>query len=183
MFQKEKSENYGKQGQQDIRNGGNEIAAQLFAEKYPDIRIYLTPAVTAASSAALWPHCRELQENFRGLTAGGPQFIEVPASFDDGRERGVANGPGLCAFHFKDGRFSRLFFRTTRPNAGDDVQASLHLGRIDETVAAPISTNRDSARARRSAIAYESVATSLPLLMMMTCSQVCSTSGRMWVLK
>ena len=42
----------------------------------------------------------------------------------------------------------------------------------------------DSApRARACKLRTESVATSLPLLMITTCSQVCSTSGRMWVLE
>ncbi len=40
-----------------------------------------------------------------------------------------------------------------------------------------------SPRRRFVRLSTESVATTLPLLMMITCSQICSTSGRMWVLR
>src|SRR5712671_1282963 len=131
----EKSKNYGKQRQQDIRNRGNEIAAQLFAENNPDISHLLDSCGYSGFFGGRCGHIAgELQEDFFETDGGGAQFIEVPASFDHGSSEIAAN-QALAAFHFKDRAVFALVLENDTTDAGNQLQASLHLGRIDETVA------------------------------------------------
>jgi len=181
MFQK-KIRKLRQQGTQDIRNRGNEIAAQLFAEYNPDISHLLDSCGYGGFFGGRCGHIAgELQENFFETDGGGRNSLRSqPAST---MERARSPRTSLCRLSTsKTSDFRALVLEDN----------ALH--RNDSSEFAPWPDRRDRARAnfhqqgfstaaRFCKLLTESVRDELPLLMMMTCSQVCSTSGRFAVLK
>ena len=185
----EEAEDQREHGQQQIRDRRNEIAVQFFAANDPDISHLLFPltadCLRGSSSLQRRFVTGELQEDLFQAHGGGAKFVEVPAGFDHGARQIAADEAVFPAFDFEDCAVLRALLEHHAADAGNLFEPLLdgcgiqarHCGR--RLRAAPIRR-----RARGSAgCCTESVATSLPLLMMSTCSQVCSTSGRMWVLR
>src|SRR4029077_18460362 len=98
----EEPENYGKHGQQEIGNRGNEITAQLFAENDPDISHLLDSCGNGCFGGRCGHVAGELQEDFFETDGRGTQFVEIPAGFDNGASEITAD-EAFAAFYFKDG--------------------------------------------------------------------------------
>src|SRR4029077_433309 len=94
------AENDGEHGQQEVRDGRNEIASQLLAENNPDVSHLLDSCGYAAFFGGRAGHfAGELQKDFFKTDGGGTQFVEVPAGFDH-RAGEIAADQAFAAFHF-----------------------------------------------------------------------------------
>ena len=128
----------------------------------------------------------ELQEDIFQAKSDRAEFVKIPAGVDDTRApvRRGCGGPGGFRLRRSAGRPWHSFMHHAA-DAGHLFQPPLHFGGVG---AARRRLRLRAPRPRRRAAGWSGWrpnrwATSLPWLMMMTRSQECSTSLRMWVLR
>src|SRR6185312_2442787 len=177
----EEAEDHGKHREQQPCNRRHEIAAQFFLKNDPDVSHAVFPwATVLAVSVSCAVSCRKISS--RLIAVGRSSFRSQPDS-TTARARSPRTNPFWLSTS-KLTRLSRVSLSDTRltPETRSKRERTVAESRLPFRPA--ISTSIDSApRARACRFSTESVATSLPLLMMITFSHVCSTSGRMWVLR
>src|SRR5215468_8688652 len=168
--------------EQDVSDRRCEIAAQFLATDNPDIshQACTSTGVSSGVDASVPVSCRNTSS--RLMADGRSSFRSQP---DCTMAR--ARSPRINSFLLstsKTARASICSLQRTRLTPGI-CSSFCRTSEGSKLPARPAtSTSTDSApRARACRLRTESVATSFPLLMMITCSQVCSTSGRMCVLR
>ncbi len=175
----EVAEDEGEHRHQQVGDRGGEVTLQFLAINGPDVSHCAPPA------AAVLLGRRQLQEDLLQAERHRPQFVQVPAALHHRARQarcGWSAPAGSPPRRRRACRRSPWGPRGSRPAPAPGAAGP---GRHRGCASRPSTSTAtlSEPRSRRVRFSTESVATSLPLLMMITCSQVCSTSGRMCVLR
>src|SRR5262249_1568340 len=182
---KEKSKNNREHRQQEISHRRREIAVDLFPENHKNVAHQAGPVATGSSldsTAAGSPvSCKKISSR---LTAAGRSSFKSQPDSTTARARSPRTKLSLWLSISKMLRFSCFSLKTMCVMPGTRSKRCWMRAESTSTPRPAISMKSCSApRARFWRLLTESFATKRPLLMMSTDWQVCSTSGRMCVLR
>src|ERR1700682_5931277 len=180
----EEPENDGKHDQQQVSDWRYKIAAEFLGTNNPDVSHQLCPpAATSAISAGASSPVSWRKISSRLIDAARSSFRSHPDS-TTARAKSPRRERSFLPSTSKTARLWLSSLKATRvtPVTSSSLRCTAAGSRLP--LRPPISSSTDSPeRARPCRLLTESVATTFPLLMMMTCSHVWLTSGRMCVLR